>query len=337
MRAESEIHKAETQSHIIKAALLTGKQLFFFVSWGMFNIEVCMRALFVLALALLVFSPLAAQNRGANSSSQGLGANVSDSLSQIGNSRAQAEDDVFPLDAYFLGRAVAANIVGRYRPWAQKPEATRYVNEICAAIVINSPMPDIYNGYHVMILDSPELNAFATTGGHILITRGLIETLQTEDALAAIIAHEIAHVQLNHSVDLIKYMRLTRDLSDIANRSAAVAAREASLSERKTLFDNTVRELVTTLVINGYSQAQEFQADIYAVRLLALAGYSPASLVDALTLLQNSRRTSGFNNTHPSPAQRIANVRQEMTKNRQFYQIQDTHSFRASRFEGTLK
>jgi predicted Zn-dependent protease len=296
-----------------------------------------MRAFCVLALVLLAFSPLAGQNRGANSGSQGLGANVSNSLSQIGNSSASADDDVLPLDAYFLGRAVAANIIDRYRPYSQKPEATRYVNEICAALAVNSPMPDIYNGYHVLILDSPELNAFATTGGHILITRGLIEKLQTEDALAAVIAHEIAHIQLNHSVDLIKYMRLTRDLSGVADRAAATAAREASLNQRKTLFDNAVRELVTTLVLNGYSQDQEFQADIYAVKLLALAGYSPASLVDVLTLLQNSAGAGGFNSTHPSPARRIANVRQEMTRNRQLYQIQDTHSFRTPRFEGTLK
>jgi predicted Zn-dependent protease len=339
MRAESALHQAKNRSNSIKTAILTGKQLFFFVSWDMFNIEVYMQAFFVLVLGLLVFSPLAAQSRGSGSGSQGLGAGVSDALSQMGNSLAEAgaDDEVYPLDAYFLGRAVAANIVDRYRPYSQKPEATRYLNEICAAIVVNSPMPDIYNGYHVLILDSPELNAFATTGGHIFITRGLIETLQTEDALAAIIAHEIAHVQLNHSVDLIKQMRLTRELTGIADRSAATAARAASLSERKILFDNSVREMVTTLVINGYSRDQEFQADIYAVRLLALAGYSPASLVDALTLLQRAPGTGGFNSTHPTPAQRITNVRQEMTRNRQFYQIQDTHSFRASRFEGTLK
>jgi predicted Zn-dependent protease len=311
--------------------------LFFFVSWDMFNIEVCMRAFFALALAFLALSPLTAQNRDANSGSRSLGADVSGSLSQMGSSLARADDDVFPLDAYFLGRAVAANIIGRYRPYNQKPEATRYLNEICVAITVNSPMPDIYNGYHVLILDSPELNAFATAGGHIFITRGLMETLQTEDALAAVIAHEIAHIQLNHSVDLIKYMRVTRELSGVADRSAAIAAREASLSERKTLFDNAVREMVTALVLNGYSQDQEFQADIYAIRLLALAGYSPASMVDALTLLQKTPGTGGFNRTHPSPARRIANVRQEMTKNERFYQIQDTYSFRASRFEGTLK
>jgi predicted Zn-dependent protease len=296
-----------------------------------------MRILFALMLGFLTFSPLTAQNRGSTGGSQGLGSNVSDSLSRMGSSLEQTDDEVYPVDAYFLGRAVAANIVERYQPYTQKPEATRYLNEICAALTVNSPMPDIYNGYHVLILDSAELNAFATAGGHIFITRGLVETLQTEDALAAVIAHEIAHIQLNHSVDLIKYMRITRDLSGLADRSADIAAREASLSDRKTLFDNAVREMVTTLVKNGYSQAQEFQADIYGIKLLALAGYSPASMVDVLALLQKTPGSVGFNGTHPSPVQRIANIRQEMTKNGRFYQIQDTLSFRASRFEGILK
>ncbi|MDR3124080.1 MAG: M48 family metalloprotease [Treponema sp.] len=292
-----------------------------------------MKALFVPVVALLAFSPLAAQNKDAGS----LGVDVSGALSQLGGALASADDEVFPQDAYFLGRAVAANIISRYRPWVQKPEATRYLNEICAAVAVNSPMPDIYNGYHVMILDSPELNAFATTGGHIFITRGFVESLATEDALAAVFAHELAHIQLQHSVDLIKSMRITRDLSKAADRAAGIAAREASLGERKTLFDNAVRDMVTTLIVNGYSQEQEFQADIYGIKLLTIAGYSPESMIDVLTLLQKSGGTAGFNGTHPSPAQRIAAVRQELTQNKQFYQARDTGSFRAARFAGFLK
>jgi predicted Zn-dependent protease len=302
----------------------------------MFNNEVYMRILFALVLSLLAFSPLAAQSRGDSGGSRG-SVDVSNALSQMGDVLAATDDDVYPEDAYFLGRAVAANIIDRYRPYTEKPEATRYLNEICAALAVNSPMPDMYNGYHAMILDSQELNAFATTGGHIFITRGLLETLATEDALAAIFAHEIAHIQLYHSVDLIKYMRLTRDLSNTADRAADVAAREASLNQRKTLFDNAVREMVTTLVINGYAQEQEFQADIYAVKLLALAGYMPASLVDALRVLQGTTARNGYNSTHPSPARRIANIQQEMTRNSRFYQVEDTRTFRASRFAGLLK
>jgi predicted Zn-dependent protease len=293
-----------------------------------------MKAPFVFVLGVLAFFPLAAQSRGGGS--QTLDTDVSGALSQMGGVPAAA-DEVFPLDAYFLGRAVAANIIGRYRPYTQKPEADRYLNEICAAIAVNSPMPDIYNGYHAMILDAPELNAFATAGGHIFITRGLLETLASEDALAAVFAHEIAHIQLQHSVGLIKSQRITRDLSATADRAAGIAARAASLSERKTLFDNAVRDMVTTLVVEGYTREQEFQADIYAVKLLALAGYSPESLVDVLAILQRTPGTGGYNGTHPSPAQRIANVRQELTRNKQFYQVPDTASSRSARFTLSLQ
>jgi predicted Zn-dependent protease len=299
----------------------------------MLKSEVFMKVLFAVAIGLLAYFPLAAQNR---SGSRAPAPGASDALSRMESTLAAAEDDVFPLDAYFLGRAVAANIISRYPPLAQKPEATRYLNEVCAAVAVNSPMPEIFNGYHVMILDSSELNAFATAGGHIFITRGLLARLETEDALAAVLAHEIAHIQLQHSVDLIRYMRVTQDLSDTADKAASIAAREASLSQRKTLFDNAVRDMVTALIVNGYSQEQEFQADIYALRLLALAGYSPASLVDVLTLLQNTAGSGGFNGTHPPPARRIANVRQELRQNSRLYQVQDTGSFRSARFEQSI-
>jgi predicted Zn-dependent protease len=294
-----------------------------------------MKTFFAFVLVLLTLTPLTAQSR--TGSSQGRGGDVSGALAQMEGAIASTEEDVLPLDAYFLGRAVAANIVDRYRPWKQNPEAEQYMNRICAALAVNSPMPDVYNGYHVMLLDSQELNAFATSGGHIFITRGLVAALATEDALAAVLAHEIAHIQLQHSVELIRSMRITRDLTDVADRSAGIAARAASISERKTLLDNAVRNIVTTLVMNGYSQEQEFQADIYAIKLLALAGYSPASLIDVLSILGGTTGPGGFNGTHPPPSRRIANVRQELTRNRHLYQVEDTASFRASRFATSLK
>ncbi|MDR2739495.1 MAG: M48 family metalloprotease [Treponema sp.] len=283
---------------------------------------------FLLILSFTVPSALGAQSRGTGGGTQDLGTGVSGALSQMDDAFSQIDDDISSQDAYFLGRAVAANILTRYRLYTEKPALTEYLNQICAAITINSPAPDIYGGYHVRILNSPDMNAFATTGGHIFICRGLLEALTTEDALAAVLAHEIAHIQLNHSVSLINHMRLTRDLSNVADKAAGIAAREASLSERKMFFDNAVREMVTTLVVSGYTREQEFEADSYALTLLALAGYSPVSLTEVLTLLQRAGGTGGYNGTHPSPDLRINNVRRELLR----YQGQDTRSFRASRF-----
>jgi predicted Zn-dependent protease len=286
---------------------------------------------FVLLLILnfTLLSALGAQSRGAGGGTQGLGTDISGALSQMNDAISQPDDDISSRDAYFLGRAVGASLLARYGLYTEKPALTEYLNQICAAITINSPTPDIYGGYHVSILNSPDLNAFATAGGHIFICRGLLEALTTEDALAAVLAHEIAHIQLNHSAELINYMRITRDLSTVADRAAGIATREASLSERKMLFDNAVREMVTTLVETGYTREQEFQADNYALTLLALAGYSPLSLTEVLTLLQNAGGTGGYNGTHPSPELRINNARRELPR----YKVQDdTRSFRAPRF-----
>jgi predicted Zn-dependent protease len=55
-------------------------------------------------------------------------------------------------------------------------------------------------------------------------------------------------------------------------------------------------------------------------------------MIDVLTILQETTATGGFHGTHPPPAQRIANVRQELSRNKELYQVQDTGSSRASRF-----
>jgi predicted Zn-dependent protease len=256
---------------------------------------------------------------------------VMNAFSQMDQALVQDAEEISPIDEYYLGRAVSANILETYMPYIYDPALTEYLNTICRALVLNSPKPLIYNGYHLMLLDSPEINAFATSGGHIFLTRGLIDAANSEDALAAVIAHEIAHIQLRHGIVLVEDFRLSQELTSAADRASSIASRGASLEERKLLFTQSVRELVNTMVINGYSQAQEFEADTMALSLLAAAGYTPASLIEVLQVLEIRQRTQpgGFNKTHPSPALRIANVEKSLFK----YPVPDTRSFRRVRFQ----
>jgi len=108
----------------------------------------------------------------------------------------KAFEQITPEQEYYIGRAVGANILAMYKIDNSRPAMTAYVNKIANALVINSERPEIFNGYHANILDSDEINAFATSGGHIFITRGLIDSAASEDELAAVIAHEVAHIQL---------------------------------------------------------------------------------------------------------------------------------------------
>jgi predicted Zn-dependent protease len=242
----------------------------------------------------------------------------------------RAAEEITPEQEYYLGRAVGANILTNYRIWNGSPALTAYLNRICNTIVINSPRPEIYNGYHVAILDSDEINAFATSGGHIFITRGLIACTDSEDSLAAVIAHEISHIQLKHGIKAIKTSRFTQALLVTGSSAAGVAAEGLSLPELTDIFGKSVEEVVTTLVNNGYSQTQEFDADNNALALMAAAGYEPSALLSMLQVLEKNQknRPGGFNKTHPTPARRITNAQLNIGK----YQVPDTRSYRQTRY-----
>jgi predicted Zn-dependent protease len=258
--------------------------------------------------------------------------NTADAISLSSKAVASAAEEITPEQEYYIGRAVGANILTSYKIWNGSPALTAYANRICNAIVINSPRPEIYNGYHVALLDSNEINAFATSGGHIFITRGLITSAKSEDALAGVIAHEIAHIQLQHSIKAIKTSRITQALL-VTGTSATGAATGLNVNELTDIFNESVGEIVTTLVNNGYSQNQEFEADNTALSLLTSAGYNPSGLTEMLRELAKtqSSRPGGFNKTHPAPASRITNVERSIGK----YRVADTSAYRRNRFSTT--
>ena len=260
--------------------------------------------------------------------------NTANAISLSSKAVASAAEEITPEQEYYIGRAVSANILASYKIWRENPALTSYLNLICSSITINSPRPDIYNGYHVAILNSDEINAFATSGGHIFVTRGLIGAAKSEDALAGVIAHEIAHIQLQHSIKAIRTSRITQALL-VTGTSAAGAAAGYDVNEITDIFNESVGEIVTTLVNNGYSQTQEFDADNTAMSLMASAGYSPSGLIDMLRELNNVQKNSsgGFGKTHPTPAQRIRNAEKSVGK----YSVTDTRPYRQNRFGAAAK
>ena len=244
--------------------------------------------------------------------------------------RAFRQEEFTPEDEYYLGRAVAANILSVYKPYTANPELTRYLNRICQTIVINSVQPVIFKDYSVIILDSREFNAFSSPGGHIFVTRFLVETVASEDMLASVIAHELAHVMLKHSTGIIDDFRLNDEMAALAKKAGDLSG-NTEAAARLMSFRNSVSAVVDVLFKNGYSQAQEFEADREAVALLAAADYYPAALVEMLQLLQQVQpsQKERFNATHPSPEQRIANV----TGWVYLYRVEDTRSYRVLRFK----
>jgi len=239
-----------------------------------------------------------------------------------------AAENITPEQEYYIGRAVAANILSNYRLWNGDPNLTSYLNLICAAIVINSPNPSLFNGYHVVILDSSELNAFATSAGHIFVTRGLINVTKTEDDLASVIAHEVAHIQLQHGIKSIKSNRLTEALF-ITAAAGIGNAMGMDAEELSDVFGESVGEIVQTMVGSGYSREQEYEADIAAMHLLAAAGYQPSALIDMLNEIKTVHAPgSGFGKTHPAPISRIYFAQRALNR----FQVADNRLERQGRF-----
>ncbi|MDR0496517.1 MAG: M48 family metalloprotease [Treponema sp.] len=252
-------------------------------------------------------------------------------ISKSGVAWKNAFEEITPEQEYYIGRAVAANVLAAYRLQTNKPGLVSYLNRICNALAVNSPRPDIFNGYHVNLLDSNEINAFATPGGHIFITRGLIECTTSEDTIAAVLAHELAHIQLQHGLKAIKNSRITNAL--VVTGTSAVSA-VTNTMELESIFSDSVGEIFTAMVTNGYSRTQETDADSVAMSLLALAGYEPSSLIEMLRVLEKDQpgHPGGFNKTHPTPAQRITNAQRTVGK----YDVDDTRSYRRTRYAAAI-
>jgi predicted Zn-dependent protease len=210
------------------------------------------------------------------------------------------------------------------------PGKTAYLNAILQALAVNSPKPDVYNGYHAAILDSDEINAFATSGGHIFVSRGLVNSAPSEDALAAALAHEIAHVQLRHGVEAIQADRRAQAVRAFAASGAAALTGGTALEDLADIFDKSVADAVIALVDKGYSREQEFAADAAALDILAAAGYDPASLPDMLRALDTdkAKHSGGLNATHPAPKDRLNKLGDKLAA----YSTPDTRPFRQARF-----
>jgi predicted Zn-dependent protease len=217
-------------------------------------------------------------------------------------------EDFTPEQEYYIGRAVGAVVLSKYPAYANT-QVNQYINTLGQTLAAASNKPEIFGGYHFVVLDSDDINAFATPSGLIFVTRGLIRCCPTEDALAAILAHEIGHVQLRHGMQSIEKARVTEALTVLAQEGAKnLGSREvAQLTET---FSGAISDIANSMINNGYSRTFEYQADQASVALVQRVGYNPEGLIDMLTVMEKKLKPGGldFAKTHPAPRDRITEI-----------------------------
>lgn len=237
------------------------------------------------------------------------------SLVRGANRLRKSFQDLDPSEEHYIGRSVAAQIlVMPEYPLADVSKADieqldAYVNRVGQGLSIAcDEVRQTFNGYRFGVLESKEINAFAAPGGTIFVTRGLIERTQSEDELAAVLAHEIAHVTLRHGLAAIQKGNLIEAFKYLGQGAAQATLDDQQLQEVTGLFDDSVQDVVASLVKNGFSKEAEYEADALGQRIAAAAGYDSSSLRRFLQRLGKDGGSGGLMSTHPAPADRLENL-----------------------------
>ena len=228
-----------------------------------------------------------------------------ESTKRVGTAVTKTFQDITPEQEYYVGRTVAATVLAQYKAYPAD-DLNGYLNRLGQALAQFSTKPETFGGYHFLALDSDDINAFAAPGGLILVTRGLLKCCQNEDELAAVLAHEIGHVEKVHGLRAIKTGRLNSALTILAVEAGKNLAGE-QLAEVTKAFDESINDISGTLMNSGYSRKLEYEADAAAVAILKQAGYNSGALVAMLENMAKNWDASckDFAATHPAPADRI--------------------------------
>ncbi len=194
-------------------------------------------------------------------------------------------------DEVELGQRADGEVRQEYPAYDELPAATKLLADVgrkVASATERSELP-----WSFTILDDPMVNAFALPGGYVYVTRGLLAHLGSDDELAAVLAHEAAHVSARHGV--------------VQLRKQEVARRSVGLFR---IVDPNLRHIggiaarSAGLALLRYSREDEHEADDLALRYVRAAGWNPRSVVRVLDILAEIERRKGSKvppwlSTHP--------------------------------------
>lgn len=150
------------------------------------------------------------------------------------------------------------------------PKLQQYVQKIVNELGSVSHRPNLE--YPVVVLDSPEVNAFAIPGGHVYIFRGLLTYFNSEAELAGVMAHEIGHITARHSVERLS----TGQALDVGAMLGSLLLFGNDGDQAKQSY-----EVISKLSVLGqlsYSRENEMEADRLAIDYTYRAGYSPLGI-----------------------------------------------------------
>ena len=197
-----------------------------------------------------------------------------------------------------IGEDVSAKIRERFGV-VQDPAIHKYVTLLGTTLARQSERPNL--NWTFIVLDTDGVNAFASPGGLVHITRGALGLAKNEAELAGVLGHEIGHVAHKHTVNAIK-------------KSNAVKMGTEAASSRASFLGTYANRAYEMVLENNFDRGDELDADKVGVQLSQKAGYASASLGEFLTRLdernKNQAEKNGLFASHPETRERIDKIRQ---------------------------
>lgn len=199
-----------------------------------------------------------------------------------------------------IGTKVAQSIEKNYEINTDV-DVNQRVEKILKDIVAVSDRKDVV--YFIKVINKDIINAISLPGGYIYIFQGLLDEIESDDELAAVVAHEVAHITAKHGIKRLQSSYGAMALQLLASHSNSEVASGVGL--------------MLNTIFTEHSQEAEFESDRLGVKYLKAAGYDPHGMVKFLTRLRNKEeRTSPkaivYWRTHPHLSKRIAVVNQEI-------------------------
>lgn len=267
----------------------------------------------VLSGALLLSGCESTTSGGATDSSRSQLLLISSEEVNAGSAKAYQQE---------MGKARAARALNTNAAY------TRRVNTIAKRLIaqVDTFRPEAKNWkWEVNVVNSDTVNAYCMPGGKIAVYTGIISQLNlTDDELAAVIGHEMAHALREHSREQIS--------QKIAKQQAiAIGGSLLGLGSTTQGLVDMASEYVLTL---PFSRTMEAESDIIGMELMARAGYNPESAINVwrkMSALNNGEGPAEFMSTHPSDTTRIANLEKELPKVTPLYEAAKANKGKSAR------
>jgi predicted Zn-dependent protease len=190
---------------------------------------------------------------------------------------------------------------------------TAFVRCVTNNIISILPISDQQLLWEINLFDDPQINAFAIPGGKVGVHEGLFKVASSEQQLAAVLGHEIAHILLKHTAKRLSTQSWTQTGLTVA--SILVGLSDHSATD-KALIMATLGLGSVYGVMMPFSRKQETEADLLGQKLMVKAGYDPSAAISLWQNMLKSKATSTpeFLSTHPSGQTRINNLMKNMQK-----------------------